>query len=343
VTEDSTDALYLPISEYRTVHGVEDAARVARIPAEYRPAGASNSTKVTVVGIDRTDFQRVTYWRRDYAPESLGGLLNRLASQTDGVIVPRSVLAESGLAVGDKVSLDVTVVYDRVPMQFTIVGVYDYFPTIVPSEEVAVITNLDYLTDQAGTVLPYGIWLKTAAGMDEKRLKDGVESLGVEITKIQDLRALVSDDRYRLERVGVFGMLSIGFLASGGLSILGLLMYISASLGSRLQRFAVLRAIGFSVNQLMTVVTLEFVTVIVYGVGGGAVLGTAASYMFVPYFQLTENPELPIPPFIAEIAWRNIGTFAVVFSLMLGAAVAGLLYGVARRQLAQELRLGDQE
>jgi putative ABC transport system permease protein len=245
--------------------------------------------------------------------------------------------------VGDKVSLNVTVEYDRVPMQFTIVGVYDYFPTVVPTDEVAVITNLDYLYDQAGTVLPYGIWLKTAAGMDAKRLQDGVEGLGVQVTKIKDLRGMISDDRYRLERVGVFGMLSIGFLASGGLSILGLLMYISASLGSRLQRFAVLRAIGFSVNQLMTVVTLEFVTVIIYGVGGGAVLGTAASYMFVPYFQLTENPELPIPPFIAEIAWRNIGTFAVVFSLVLGAAVGGLLYGVARRQLAQELRLGDQE
>ncbi|MHB0876497.1 MAG: ABC transporter permease [Anaerolineae bacterium] len=343
IVEESDDALYLPISEYRGVYGVVDAARVGKIPAEYRPAGANRSTKVTVVGIDRTDFQRVAYWRRDYAPESLGGLLNRLATQSDGVILSREVLSLSGLTIGDKVSLDVSVEYDRVPMEFTILGVYDYFPTVIPTEEVAVIANLDYVFDQAGTVLPYGIWLKTAEGMDETRLKDGVEGLGFEITKIQDLRGMISDDSYRLERVGVFGMLSIGFLASAGLSILGLLMYISASLGARLQRFAVLRAIGFSLNQLMTVVTLEFVTVIIYGVGGGAVLGTVASYMFVPFFQLTEDPELPIPPFIAEIAWRNIGTFAVVFSLVLGAAVAGLLYGVARRQLGQALRLGDQE
>ena len=228
-------------------------------------------------------------------------------------------------------------------MEFTIAGIYDYFPTVFPDERIAVVANLDHIFEQAGMVVPYGIWAKTAPGLDTKRLKDGVESLGMQITSIHDLRAEISDDTSRLERVGVFGMLSIGFLASAGLSILGLLMYISASLGTRLQRFAMLRAIGCSLNQLMTVVTLEFLTVIIYGVGGGAVLGTVASYAFVPYFQLTENPQLPIPPFIAEIAWGPIGTFAVIFGVVLGTTVAALLYGVARRQLAQALRLGDQE
>jgi putative ABC transport system permease protein len=110
-----------------------------------------------------------------------------------------------------------------------------------------------------------------------------------------------------------------------------------------MQRFAVLRAIGFSVNQLLAVVALEFATVIAYGVGGGAFLGVVASFLFVPYFQLTEDPTLPVPPFIAEIAWRQIWLFAAVFAVVLVSATAGLLYGVARRQLAQALRLGDQE
>ena len=343
VTEESYGSWLLPVSDYAEIRGVEEAARVGEFPAEFKPAGASRSERMRLIGVDRLDFQRVAYWRRDYAPEPLGELMNRLALVPDGLLVPREALAQAGLSIGDKVRLEVSIEYERRTMEFTIAGVYDYFPAVFPQEQRAAIANLDYIFERAGTILPHGIWLRTAPGMEGKRLRDEVERLGVQISHVRDLRAMVSDDAYRLERVGVFGMLSIGFLAASGLSILGLLMYISASLVSRLQRFAVLRAIGFSFNQLMSVVTLEFVTVIVYGVMGGALLGVAASELFVPYFQLTEDPTLPIPPFIAEIAWKEIGTFALVFAAVLASAVAGLLHGVARRQLAQALRLGDQE
>jgi len=343
VTEESSGAHLLPVTDYLQVRGVEDAARVGDYPADFKPPNASRSTKIRLLGVDRADFQRLVYWRGDYADESLGEMMNRLALVQDGVIVPRQALGQTGLQAGDKISLDVSVDYERRRMEFTIAGVYDYFPTVYALEQPAVIANLEYIFEQAGMTLTHGIWLRTAPGMDTKRLTDEARGLGVSITQVRDLRGMITDDTARLERVGIFGMLSIGFLASAGLSILGLLMYISASLSSRLQRFAVLRAIGFSLNQLLTVVTLEFVTVILYGVGGGSLLGIAASVLYVPYFQLTEDPSLPVPPFIAEIAWREIGQFSVVFAVLLGAAVAALLYGVARRQLGQALRLGDQE
>jgi len=343
VTEESYGPLLLPVSDYLKIRGVEDATRVGEFPAEFRPPNASRSVRVRLLGVDRLDFQRVAYWRRDYAPVPLGELMNRLALSHDGLIVPRQALSQTGLNIGDKLRLEVGVEYDRVGMEFTIVGVYDYFPTVYPAQEPAVVANLDYVFEQAGTILPFSVWLRTAPGMDAARLKPQIEALGMQISHIRDLRAMIADDRYRLERVGVFGMLSIGFLAAGALSVVGLLMYISASLVSRMQRFAVLRAIGFSVNQLLAVVALEFATVIAYGVGGGAFLGVVASFLFVPYFQLTEDPTLPVPPFIAEIAWRQIWLFAAVFAVVLVSATAGLLYGVARRQLAQALRLGDQE
>ena len=110
-----------------------------------------------------------------------------------------------------------------------------------------------------------------------------------------------------------------------------------------LQRFAVLRTIGFSLNQLLAVATIEYTTVIVYGVGSGVLLGVTASHLFVPFFQLTEDPSLPVPPFIAEIAWGEIWLLALVFSVLLGSAAAALIHSLTRRQLGQTLRLGDQE
>lgn len=343
VIDQSLDPLLLPVSEYRDLPGVLDATRVGDFVGEIKLPGASNSSRVRILGVDWPDFARVTYWRRDYATAPLGALMNSMGSRPDALIVPRSMLGATGLSIGDKIRLDISVLDQRMDMEFTIVGVCDYFPTMFADERPALVANLDYVSETAGGVLPYAIWLRTAPGTDGQQLKEEIENFGFEIGQISDLAAQLGDDRLRLERVGVFGMLSTGFLASACLATLGLLTTIFVSLASRVQRFAVLRALGFGLNHLMIMVTLEFVTVVVYGVISGAALGALASKAFVPYFQLTESPSLPVPPFMAEIAWGQIGSYALAFSVVLLFMIAALLYGVARRQLALELRLGDQE
>ena len=45
-----------------------------------------------------------------------------------------------------------------------------------------------------------------------------------------------------MERVGIFGTLTVGFLASAAMAILGLLLYSYASLRDRVYRFSVLHA-----------------------------------------------------------------------------------------------------
>ena len=53
------------------------------------------------VGVDRIDFPGASYWRRDFAPATLGGLMNALAVTTDGILLPRELLLDEGLRVGD--------------------------------------------------------------------------------------------------------------------------------------------------------------------------------------------------------------------------------------------------
>ena len=55
---------------------------------------------------------------------------------------------------------------------------------------------------------------------------------------------MIAEERGQMERVGIFGTLTIGFLASATMAIVGLLLYSYASLRDRMYRFSVLHAVG---------------------------------------------------------------------------------------------------
>lgn len=344
LTEGDSNPWLLPVSDYLQLPGVEDVMRVGDYWAtQVLVSNSLGREKLRLLAIDRQDFPRIAYWQRDYAPEPLGALMNRLASRQDALLLPRQALGNTGLAVGDQIRLEIEIGYGRAQLLFTIIGVFDYFPTMFPEEGCAAVGNLDYVADAIGYMPPWDVWMRTAPGLETARVRLELKDRGVKMTHVRDLREWLDDERLRLERVGIYGMLSVGFLAAGVVSCLGLLLYLAASFVSRLQRFAVLCALGCEPSELLTVLILEFFAVATYGVGGGAILGVLASRLFVPYLQLTEDPRLPVPPFAAEIAWPEIAALGLAFAAVLAAAAAGLFLGVARRQLAQSLRLGDQE
>ncbi len=83
--EEGSRWLFLPVSEHLKMPGVEGAARVGRYSVS---ALLGRATILgTFVGLDRVDFPRVAFWRRDFAPLSLGALMNALATIPEGALV----------------------------------------------------------------------------------------------------------------------------------------------------------------------------------------------------------------------------------------------------------------
>ena len=64
---------------------------------------SSRTVQGTFLGIDRVDFARVAFWRRDFAPGPLGALMNALAQAPDGILASRDFMKEYALKVGDTV------------------------------------------------------------------------------------------------------------------------------------------------------------------------------------------------------------------------------------------------
>lgn len=86
---------------------------------------------IRLLALDSRDFAAVSWFRPDFAQEPLGAMMSRLAAMPDGILVPREILAQYDLQIGDQFGATVgTTCSTKISTQFTIVGTYDYFPTI---------------------------------------------------------------------------------------------------------------------------------------------------------------------------------------------------------------------
>ena len=333
-------AWLLPVSDYEEIPGVEEATRVAVFKTK---TSVSRSIDAVFLGIDRYDFPRVAFHRSDFNQFSLGELMNRLGMYPNGILVSRNFLQRSRLLEGQTTKLNISINYGNFEHEFLIVGVYDYFPTAYPQDTEVFVGNLGYLFEQVGDESLHQIWMTTDDDALPKTINDNLLALGIWPIRVRDARALLTLDEERVERIGLYGILSVGFLASTLLASLGLLVYTYASLQGRLQQISVLRAVGLKTRLVLAMVGVEYLGVILFGVLWGVVNGIATAYLFVPFFRVSGDPVFALPPFVRHIAWGQIGILAFVFGSALLGSQAIILYWSTRRDLFQVLRMGQRE
>lgn len=249
--------------------------------------------------------------------------MNRLALSPDGILVPQDFMKANNYSVGDTLPVAITIEnLMTVQSELTIVGTYNYFPTAY-DDTTTFIGSLDTISTLTGLTPPHNIWLKVKPGTDTKALLSTISNnLGIRVNPISvlDAKAMIIQEQERTERVGIFGTLSIGFLSTATMAVLGLLIYSYASLQERAYRLAVLNAVGLSRQQIMTQVVIEYAFLALFGVVAGVIIGLVASELFVPFFRYTGEKGVPLPPLIPIIASGQLRTLSLIF----GASVVGV-------------------
>jgi putative ABC transport system permease protein len=174
-------------------------------------------------------------------------------------------------------------------------------------------------------------------------MKAQIEILKVYINQWVDARDSVAAEMARTERVGIFGVLTIGFLGAATLSAIGLMVYNYASLQERIFRFTILRAVGLSLRQLVGQVGIEYFILMIYSIAGGAGVGGLAAWLFIRFFQAADADVLRPPTLLPRVAWDHIARISAVFVAVLVVAQAIVIAAALRRGVFQALRMGDRE
>jgi putative ABC transport system permease protein len=316
-------------ANFESVDGIRTATRVGEFSMSSE-LPASGKVRGRFLAVDRLKFPQVAWFREDFARgESLGALMNRLALSPNSILVSEEILEDNPLEVGDDIVVQVSINYESfIRTNFKIVGTYNYFPTVYEDDAVTFIGNLEHLSFFMGLVPPHNIWVQLEDGADGEQVIDQIpQELGVNTRKVQDVNALVNEELAKLERVGVFGTLSVGFLAAVVMAIMGLLIYTYASLQDRLHRLTILRAVGLLRRQISGQVVLEYAFLTAYGSIAGAVIGSIATNMFVPLFRVTAEEGVPLPPLVPIIAEEKVQLMVISF---VGLIVALELFVIVR-------------
>ena len=317
------------------VLGVQEAVTVREY--EVFPAfGSQRGKESRLLAVDRTQFSKISWWRSDFAEVSLGALMNALAVGQSGILADRKFLQHYGVQVGDRITLS----YKNQLIEFNIVESIDFFPGLDPRKGFIFVANIDYLYEIAGQE-PYQVWLKVDEDVRSKGLVDALQEKRLQIMKISDSRVEVGLGRTHPQRTGIFGVLSIGFILGAALTVLSFFLYAFLTFERRVVQMGILRAIGMSVRQLITLTVLEQAFLIILGAVAGTALGLLATYVFIPFFRLGVEDELP--PFVITTAWEDIGRLYVVVGIMLVLGMAGILWLIRGMNLSRAVKLGEEQ
>jgi len=183
--------------------------------------------------------------------------------------------------------------------------------------------------------------LRTAGKLDLKAAEATWRANDINVLRIQGAREAIDQEQARPDRAGVFGILSVGFIATAALTLLGFLIHSFISFRQRYIEFGVLRAIGLSVGQMIGFLGLEQLALIVTGMTAGTAVGVWASRLFVPFFQVGAGKTANIPPFVVVIAWDDVAAIYAVFGVMLVGAVAGMIWFLLRLRIFEAVKLGE--
>jgi putative ABC transport system permease protein len=144
-----------------------------------------------------------------------------------------------------------------------------------------------------------------------------------------------------LVEAGWNALLFVAFAAVFILSGLGFLVHAYVSFKGREVQFALMRTIGFTMKQLITLVFLEQILVIGVGLALGTWMGQRLGATMMPFLSNDDQGVQILPPFVIETNWGTLAITYAAMAVLFAFIILGVILFVRRISLQRILRLGE--
>ncbi|MBI5927736.1 MAG: hypothetical protein HY862_00390 [Chloroflexi bacterium] len=325
----------LPATNLLAVDGVQSVSRVGRFTTQIFLSNQRISG--TTLGVDRGTLGSIAYFRDDYADESLPALLNKLAGNRTGILLSRKTAETYHLQVGQEIRMQYSALGETYETTVPIVGLLDYFPTLDPADGFFAITNLDPIFELVGTELPHDVWISLIPGADRATVQTGVQAIGFPVLRWLDPKESLLEAQLAPGRRGVLGFLSVGFVSSIVLTLVGSIIQSTASFRAQALQLGSLRAMGLGGGAVGEYLIFAQGIASSGGVLGGTLIGTATTLLFLPLLDFSGG----LPPYLIRVAWDEI---ILVYGVFAGILIIVTLLTTAllsREHLSALVKLGD--
>ena len=262
------------------------------------------------------------------------------------VVVSTSFLRRFGHAIGDELKVSIS----GRRLQVVLVDTVDFFPTLDSFNDRFIVADLETVRAYAnlgmsrGEVTANEVWLRTdVTGEERAELLDEFRhgrpfQTGRAIDTVEDLAVAQIDP---LVLAGWRALLLIAFGAILVLSSLGFLVHAYISFRNRELQFALMRTMGFTTRQLVSLMWLEQALVIAVGMALGTWMGGRLGVTIMPFLGHDDRGGQVLPPFVIEVGWQNLLVTFVAMGVIFTAIIIGVILFIRRMSLSRVLRLGD--
>ncbi len=337
-------------TEYTKLSGVESITKVYKNNNVNARIMGTQFTNVDLMGIITHEFGETAWFRDDLLPYHWYNYLNLLSDN------PRAVLISSGFSkdVNGDIELLDDVTFNWGNQSFvdgTIYGFIDYWPTWNPvykydamsGKEVKpylIITNLNYLHNMT-FLEPYQIWIKKDANGTDVDITNQIQEKKLTMTEIhyatQEIIKFKNDPLLQ----GINGTLTLSFVVTMLISIIGFLIYWILSIRDRVLQFGILRAMGLTKGNVISMIVAEQGLISVMAIFMGLVIGSITSTLYVPLLQMMYGAKDQIPPFEVISSTDDYLRIYIVVGFMLVLGIGILARFVSRIKMDQAVKLGE--
>ncbi len=267
----------------------------------------------------------------------------RLVTAPTGKPKPLPVRADS-LALGDGLSVGRTVTLDFGTGQglpVTVVGAIGAVPGLGRGQGhlIADQRQLSAALTAAGipSTDPAFWWLTSTDSARTSAAAAARPALGGTTTSAQAAADLRTDPF----RSGLRKVLELSRILAPCFAVVGFTVHAVISTRERRREFALLRAMGIRSRSLSTLLGAEQLSIALFAVVPGALMGTALAAVVLPLVTVDDTGQAPYPPMRLVLPWDRIGLTALATAGAISLVVLALSRLLARVDLVRVLRAGE--
>lgn len=323
-------------SRFEQLEGVETATRVL-INTEARANSNSGGGvgNLTMMAIEPTRFAKTAWIRSDLLPVHFYNYCNALSDFQSGAIISSELAEAGGIELGDEISVGWK---SNSPIPVTVLAIVDYWPGINPKP----FCILNYNYAYSNTVLePYEVWMKLSDGATSEALYADIEAKRLPIETLKDSAQMMIEEKNSPSLQGMNGGLTLGFIITMIMAVIGFLIYWILSIKGRTLQFGILRAMGMTMREIIGMLGYEQILVSLVSIVMAFIIGGVTSDIFVPLFQNMYDIRDQIPPFVVSAAASDYIKIYILIVIMLGGGFA-ILGGIIKKiNINKALKLGE--
>ncbi|MDP6421266.1 MAG: FtsX-like permease family protein [SAR202 cluster bacterium] len=273
------------------------------------------------------------------------GIVHGLQTPSLPVLASQSFLDSLGYASGDELLVSLS----GHSVQVRLDDVVEFFPTMNPDRDNFLIADLTSLVrfanldPIAGEFWVNEAWLSSAnSGDDRLALVDRLKTSPYSSKYVDDREKRLADSQVDpLAKSGWSALLVIAFVAALVTSAVGFLVHAYVSARAREGQFALMRTMGFSMRQLVSLVLLEQVLLIAVGMALGTWMGGRLSKLIMPFLGHDSFGTKIVPPFVVEVDWAALAVAYSSMVILFALVIVGVIVFIRRIALQRILRMGE--